>query len=87
MHSFLIGFYGDWKWMDDRIDTVSNVFEQISRTEQNCINVMTVPGIGPMISTAMIAATGEGVAFDRRRDFAAWLGLVPRQYARVAEQF
>jgi transposase len=43
---------------------------------------MTVPGIGPMISTAMVAATGEGAAFDRGRDFAARVGLVPRQYSR-----
>ena len=37
--------------------------------------------IGPMISTAMGAAIGTGAAFDRGRDFAAWLGLVPRQYS------
>jgi transposase len=34
-----------------------------------------------MISTAMVAAVGEGEAFDRGRDFAAWVGLVPRQYS------
>ena len=42
---------------------------------------MTVPGIGPMISTAMVAAIGTGEAFERGRDFGAWLGLVPRQYS------
>ena len=42
---------------------------------------MTIPGIGPMISTAMVAAIGLGEAFDRGRDFAAWVGLVPRQYS------
>ena len=42
---------------------------------------MTVPGIGPLISTAMVAAIGTGEAFDRGRDFGAWLGLVPRQYS------
>ena len=78
MRSILIGLYGDWMWMDDRIDGVSQEIEEISRTEENCINVMTVPGIGPMISTAMVAAIGEGEAFDRGRDFAAWVGLVPR---------
>jgi len=79
--SILIGLYGDWIWVDDRIDKVSQETEEISRTEENCVNVMTVPGIGPMISTAMVAAIGEGEAFDRRRDFAAWVGLVPRQYS------
>src|SRR5262245_41944870 len=42
---------------------------------------MSVPGIGPMISTAMVAAIGAGDAFERGRDFGAWLGLVPRQYS------
>ena len=34
-----------------------------------------------MISTAMVAAIGTGEAFGRGRDFAAWVGLVPRQYS------
>jgi len=38
---------------------------------------MTVPGIGPIISSAVVAATGSG--FKQGRDFAAWLGLVPKQ--------
>lgn len=42
---------------------------------------MTIPGIGPMISTAMIAAIGTGESFGRDRDFAAQVGLVPRQYS------
>ena len=40
---------------------------------------MTVPGIGPIIASAMVAAIGNGAAFARGRDFAAWLGLVPKQ--------
>ena len=41
--------------------------------------VMTVPGIGPIISSAMVAAIGSGAAFARGRDFSAWIGLVPKQ--------
>ena len=40
---------------------------------------MSVPGIGPMISSAMVAAIGAGDVFTKGRDFAAWLGLVPKQ--------
>jgi transposase len=40
---------------------------------------MSVPGIGPIISSAMVAAIGTGDAFAKGRDFAAWLGLVPKQ--------
>jgi len=40
---------------------------------------MSVPGIGPIISSAMVAAIGNGDAFAKGRDFAVWLGLVPKQ--------
>ncbi len=40
---------------------------------------MTVPGIGPIIASATVAAIGNGDAFAKGRDFAAWLGLVPKQ--------
>jgi transposase len=40
---------------------------------------MSVPGIGPIIASAMVAAIGTGDAFEKGRDFAAWLGLVPKQ--------
>ena len=40
---------------------------------------MSLPGVGPIISSAMVAAIGSGDAFSKGRDFAAWLGLVPRQ--------
>jgi transposase len=39
---------------------------------------MTVPGIGPLFASAMVAAIAYGAAFAGR-DFAAWLGLVPKQ--------
>ena len=41
--------------------------------------LMTVPGIGPIISTATVAAIGTGDVFSKGRDFGAWLGLVPKQ--------
>jgi transposase len=40
---------------------------------------MSVPGIAPIISSAMVAAIGAGDAFTKGRDFAAWLGLVPNK--------
>jgi transposase len=41
--------------------------------------LVSVPGIGPIISSAIVAAIGTGDAFSKGRDFAAWLGLVPKQ--------
>jgi transposase len=53
----------------------------ISHHETNCKRLMSIPGVGPIISTAMVAAICTGEAFERGRDFGAWLGLVPRQYS------
>ena len=40
---------------------------------------MDVPGVGVITASAMVAAIGTGAAFSKGRDFAAWLGLVPKQ--------
>ncbi len=81
MNELIVGLYEDWLWLDERIETITREIEEISRSEANCQRLMSVPGIGPIISTAMVAAIGTGEAFSRGRDFGVWLGLVPRQYS------
>ena len=44
-----------------------------------CERLMSVPGVGPIVSSAMVAAIGTGDAFAKDCDFAAWLGLVAKQ--------
>jgi transposase len=70
---------GDWRRLDERIDGLSNEIEVIARRDVGCERLISVPGIGPIISSAMVAAIGTGDAFSKGRDFAAWLGLVPKQ--------
>jgi len=70
---------GDWRQLDDRIETVTDEIETLAKNDDSCRRVMTVPGIGPIISSAMVAAIGNGSAFSRGRDYSAWLGLVPKQ--------
>jgi transposase len=81
MVSLIVGLYEDWLSLDKRIETITGEIEELSRNEGNCRRLMSVPGIGPVISTAVVAAIGTGEAFDRGRDFGAWLGLVPKQYS------
>jgi transposase len=81
MNALIVGLYEDWLWLDERIETVTREIEEISQREGNCVRLMSVPGVGPLISTAVVAAIGSGEAFERGRDFGAWLGLVPRQYS------
>jgi transposase len=70
---------GDWRRLDERIDGLSREIEALARQDPACERLMTVPGIGPIISSAMVAAIGNGAAFTKGRDFGAWLGLVPKQ--------
>src|SRR5246127_3128486 len=70
---------GDWRRLDARIEDLSSEIEALARQDKGCERLMTVPGIGPIISSAMVAAIGAGDAFSKGRDFGAWLGLVPKQ--------
>src|SRR5271156_2082737 len=70
---------GDWRRLDERVEGLSGEIEAVARQDADCERLMSVPGIGPIISSAMVAAIGRGEVFAKGRDFAAWLGLVPKQ--------
>ena len=69
----------DWRRLDERIEHVTEEIEVLAHGSESCRQLMTVPGIGPLIASAMVAAIANGSAFAKGRDFAAWLGLVPKQ--------
>jgi transposase len=73
------GLAEDWRRLDGRIDQLSDEITALAQQDVGCGRLMSMPGIGPIISSAMVAAIGTGEAFTKGRDFAAWLGLVPRQ--------
>ncbi|EHI50051.1 IS110 family transposase, partial [Aeromonas salmonicida] len=70
-----------WQQLDIQIDDMSLMLGQASSASGLCQKISTVPGIGPIVSTALIAAIGNGSQFKKARDLSAWLGLVPRQYS------
>jgi transposase len=69
----------DWRGLDERIDRLSEEIERLACEDVGAQRLMSVPGIGPIISSAMVAAIGTVATFSKGRDFAAWLGLVPKQ--------
>ena len=69
----------DWRRLDERIEGLTTEIETLARQDTGCERLMSVPGIGPIISSATVAAIGTGDVFTKGRDFAAWLGLVPKQ--------
>jgi len=68
----------EWKQVELDIEAVSDELERISEQNELCRRLRKIPGFGPLVSTATVAAIGTGAAFRRGRDFAAWVGIVLR---------
>jgi transposase len=69
----------DWRRLDARVESTTTEIEGLVVEDEHCQLLMTAPGVGPITSSAMVAAIGTGDAFVKGRDFSAWLGLVPKQ--------
>jgi len=71
----------EWKQLQADIEAVSEQIERICAGDAACQRLRQIPGVGPLVATATVAAIGNGAAFHKGREFAAWLGLVPRQHS------
>jgi transposase len=69
----------EWRELDRRIQGFDEEFALQARTDETARLLTTIPGIGPLNATALVAAIGKAETFGRGRDLAAWLGLVPKQ--------
>jgi transposase len=69
----------EWNRLDAGIKAFDAEFVALARADPAMRRLSTVPGIGPINATALVAAVGDARAFGKGRDLAAWLGLVPRQ--------
>jgi len=69
MVSLISDLAHDWRRLDERIETVSTEIEALLRQDESCQRLMTVPGVGPIISSAIVAAIGNGAGFKQGRDF------------------
>ena len=86
MRTLIGGMIDEWRQLDERIDQVTDEIELLAKAEEGAARLTSIPGVGPITATAMVAAIGQGDAFERGRDFAAWLGLVPYQYSTGGRQ-
>jgi len=68
-----------WYELDRRIAEFDKELTEWARDDEAARRLRTIPGIGVLNATALVAAIGHGESFARGRDLAAWLGLVPRQ--------
>lgn len=67
--------------LNERIQHYDKVLQRIAKTNPVCTRLTTIPGVGVNIATALVAAVGNPRQFKNGRAFAAWLGLVPRQFS------
>jgi len=81
MRSLIAILWSEWKLVQKQIEDLDLELERISSSDAGCTRIRQIPGIGPVTATAIVAAIGNGAAFRKGRDFAAWLGIVPRQYS------
>ncbi len=81
MRRLLADLFEDLRHQEDRIRSVSDEIEALAARDDVARRLMTIPGIGPLGATALLASIGDGMQFQKARDLAAWLGLVPRQHS------
>ena len=70
----------------EKIDRSDTAIAQIARQNEACQRLVAMPGVGPVTATAIIATIGNGAAFRKGRDFAAWLGVVPEEHSTGGKQ-
>jgi len=81
MRNLLALLWNEWKDLELQIVEMNDEVEQIATSDPACTRLRQIPGIGPLVATAIVASIGNGAAFHKGREFAAWLGLVPKQYS------
>lgn len=71
----------EWKELDAKITALNGEFVELARHDAAARRLTSIPGVGALNATALIAAVGNASSFAKARDLGAWLGLVPRQYS------
>ena len=81
MRRLLGELFEDFLTLDRRILDLTREIEAMAQSDDRARRLQTIPGLGPMGATALLAAVGDARQFRRARDLAVWLGLVPRQHS------
>lgn len=79
--ALLQGLYEELCHHDERVRQYDHLIAEMARADERVQRLRTIPGVGPLVATALVAAVGDLGAFRNGREFSAWLGLVPRQHS------
>ena len=67
--------------LDERLAVYDRRLATIGTSDESCRRLQGIPGIGPVVATALVASVGDARTFHDGRQLAAWVGLVPRQHS------
>ena len=81
MRNLVSLLWSEWKDLEQQIIAMNADVEQMASSDPACQRLRQIPGVGPLVATAIVAAIGNGAAFPKGREFSSWLGLVPRQHS------
>lgn len=70
----------EYRGLDARVSALDDMLAEICREDERCKRLTTLPGVGPIVATSLVAAIDDGRHFASGRALSAWIGLVPRQY-------
>lgn len=86
MRQLLVSLYERIRFLDDQISAQDKLIAAIAKENEACKRLMKVPGVGVMTATILLTIAGAAADFKNGRQFAAFLGLVPRQYSTGGKQ-
>ncbi|BAN49263.1 hypothetical protein PCA10_35310 [Metapseudomonas resinovorans NBRC 106553] len=81
LRRLLAGLWGDLRALDQRVREFDDEILAIAANESAAVRLQQLRGVGPMIATALVVALGDARQFANGRQFAASLGLTPRQHS------
>src|SRR5690606_483145 len=67
--------------INQRVEALDKKIHAFVKANDTASRLMSIPGIGPITASALIATTGDPRLFKNSRQFSAWLGLVPKQFS------
>jgi transposase len=73
--------YDEFQVLEKRLVSYNEQLAALGQAHPECQRLQTIPGIGPVTATALIAAIGDATQVKNGRQLAAWLGLVPREHS------
>ncbi|HVO59938.1 MAG TPA: IS110 family transposase [Terriglobales bacterium] len=73
--ALLAHLWQQWQYLDSQVEGMDCDIKAVADSDAACRRLRKIPGVGPLVATAVVASVGNGAAFRRGHDFAARLGL------------